>query len=297
MYNQERNRGSRPDRTAGQADEDSTAWVRNCLKEAYPVPGGSGASLLGWTGPRPRRNTVIKLPATVKAIEHRVSEATAAADDAIDLTEISFCADLIDAVDAEPERRSDDRATLSVYRSATLRWAGFEALCLIRNISPGGMMGILHKTLAEGEQVTVEIRSGNFIPGHVAWSRDEMTGVRFDERIDVLQVLQAPSTGEPGAIQRMPRLRIASPTSVQRDGNSHQVTLVDVSQGGAKVEADFLREHDDVILNVRGLDPRRGTVRWVREGRAGIAFLASVPFDKLARWAVERQAEADQGAK
>lgn len=294
MYNQERNRDSRPDNPAAHA-EDDTAWIRNCLKEAYPVPGGGNAAIFAWEGGRPRRSPVLKLPAMPVTIEHHVSAATAAADDAIDLTEVSF-ADL--PTDTAPaERRTDDRATLSVYRSATLRWGTFEALCLIRNISPGGMMGILHKALPAGERVTVEIRSGHFIPGHVAWSRDEMTGVRFDYRIDVLQVLQAPSTGDPGAVQRMPRLRIATPSALQLEGHSHPVDLIDVSQGGAKIESDFLRAGDDVILSIRGLDPRRGTVRWIRDGRAGVAFLASIPFDKLARWALERQADAEPHAQ
>lgn len=297
MYSHERNGGNRPDKLVAQVEEDPLVWVRNCLKEAFPVPGGGNASAFAWPGARPRRSPVLRLPATPATpvtIEHRVSVATAAADDAIDLTEVSFCAD----IPANPaERRTDDRATLSVYRSATLRWGSFETLCLIRNISPGGMMGIIHKVLDEGERVTVEIRSGHFIPGHVAWSRDGMTGVRFDYRIDVLQVLQAPSTGEPGAVQRMPRLRIPGPASLQLDGHAQRVTLIDVSQGGAKIEADLLREGDDVILTIGGLDPRRGTVRWIREGRAGVAFLASVPFDKLARWAVERQADTAQHAR
>lgn len=308
MYSQ-RNGDSRPESPAGHIEEGPIAWVRNCLREAYPVPGGD-TSAFGWNGARQNRSPVVKLPAQmterapVQVIEHRVptSVAAAAADDTIHLTEISFAAGMPDvdrrAEDRrEQERRADDRSKLSVYRAATLRWRDLEALCLIRNISPGGLMGILHKSLYEGARVTVEIRSGQYIPGRVVWSRDEMIGVRFDQRIDVMEVLQAPSTGEPGAIQRMPRLRIACAAALQLPSQTQRVNLVDVSQGGAKIEAEGLRVGDDVILTIRDLEPRRGTVRWVRGGRAGIAFLAAIPFDRLARWAVERQAESNPRAR
>lgn len=189
------------------------------------------------------------------------------------------------------DRRSDDRSKISVYRSAMLRWSGYESLCLIRNISPGGLMGKLHTSLPPGEPVQVEIRSGSEIAGRVAWCDNGMVGVQFDERIDVLEVLHAPVHGEPGLTQRMPRLRIACPVSLMAEGMRQTLTLVDVSQGGAKVEADFLREGDEVTIGIRGLDPHRGVVRWAHDGRAGIAFLAAIPFDTLAKWALDRQAE------
>ncbi|WP_342249509.1 PilZ domain-containing protein [Sphingomonas sp. OTU376] len=189
------------------------------------------------------------------------------------------------------DRRTDDRSKISVYRSAMLRWDGYEALCLIRNISPGGLMGKLHTSLPPDEPVTVEIRSGNHIAGRVAWSADGMVGVQFDEKIDVLEVLHAPVHGEPGLVQRMPRLHIACPVSLVAEGMRVSVTLIDVSQGGVKVEADFLREGDEVVVGVHGLEGRRGIVRWAHDGRAGIAFLAAIPFDTLAKWALDRQAE------
>ena len=38
------------------------------------------------------------------------------------------------------DRRTDDRAKTSIYRSALLRAPGVETFCLIRNISSGGLM-------------------------------------------------------------------------------------------------------------------------------------------------------------
>lgn len=246
--------------------DDAIDRLRDCLDLAFPPAGMSAAP-----------------SALVSA-----SPASGRHADGIALTEVSFGTSV---PPPEPERRREERELLSVYRSATLRWQSVEALCLIRNISSGGLMGRLHAELAAGEPVTIEIRSGNFISGHVAWSDGDLVGIAFDSRIDVLEVLHAPTAGQPGLTQRMPRLRISCPVGLLVAGNRHQVTLVDVSQGGAKLATEILREGDEVTVAIQGLDPHRGVVRWAHDGRAGVSFLAPLGFEPLARWALQRQAD------
>ena len=261
--------------------EEALGRVRDCLALAFDPAGAADAG-----AEQRRRSHLPRIVAATKRSGPPPRVVHTPAEDPVSRTEISFQPEV-----PAMERRSDDRSKVSVYRSAMLRWTGYEALCLIRNISPGGMMARLHTSLPPGEPVWVEIRSGHEIPGRIAWSADDMVGVQFEERIDVLEVLHAPVHGEAGRVQRMPRLRIACPVGLLADGVRQTLMLVDVSQGGAKVEADFLREGDEVTLGLRGLDPRRGVVRWAHGGRAGIAFLAAIPFDTLARWALDCQAE------
>lgn len=257
--------------------EQAIERMRDCLDVAFPPAGAAAApAAFVWTG----RTAEPQRPAPAPS-------APPQGDAGVDLTEVSFGSSV-----PEPDRRGEERSQLSVYRSATLRWQDYEALCLIRNISSGGMMGKLHTDMMPGEPVTVEIRSGTLTPGHVVWSHDNLVGVQFDQRIDVLEVLHAPVSGDADALlQRMPRVRISCPVSLLVDGTRQQVTLVDVSQGGAKLATDLLREGDDVTIGIRGLDPHRGVVRWAHDGHAGVAFLSAIPFDKLAKWALERQAE------
>lgn len=248
--------------------DDAIDRLRDCLDVAFP-PAGSVAvpAALVWARRRPQPKP---------------------RGDSVGLTEVSFGSS-VPAL--EPERRSEERELLSVYRSATLRWRGVEALCLIRNISSGGLMGRLHAELMPGEPVTIEIRSGTLIAGHVAWSRSNLVGIAFDSPIDVLDVLHAVAVGEPGLVQRMPRVRVCCPVGLLVDGNRHQVTLVDASQGGAKLATEILREGDQVTVTIQGLDPHRGVVRWAHDGRAGVAFLSPIGFEPLAKWALERQAD------
>jgi hypothetical protein len=193
---------------------------------------------------------------------------------------------------APAERRSEERAKFSIYRSAVLRWDGFEGLCLIRNISSGGLMGKVHAVLTPGQTIEVEMRSGASVSGRVVWSHDTQVGIEFDERIDVQQALNAGFPGPHGPVQRMPRLSLPCPATLLNDGTRQIVTLLDLSQGGAKIEASFMRAGDEVVLGVHGLEPHRGIVRWAYNGRAGIAFDNAVSFDALARWAIERQGVA-----
>jgi hypothetical protein len=258
----------RPHPETGTDADQQIDRLRDCLDVAFPPSGTSAApATLVWSRP----------PDAVSA-------------DGVDLTEVSFGSS-VPGPELELERRSEERENLSVYRSATLRWQGVEALCLIRNISSGGLMGRLHAELMPGEPVTIEIRSGVPIAGHVAWSHGDMVGVAFDHRIEVLDVLQAPTSGEQGVAQRMPRVRISCPVSLIVDGSRHQVTLVDASQGGVKLATGILREGDEVTVTVQGLEPHRGVVRWSHDGHAGVAFLRPIAFEPLARWALERQAD------
>ncbi|UZK64884.1 PilZ domain-containing protein [Sphingomonas sp. M1-B02] len=186
-------------------------------------------------------------------------------------------------------QRSEDRTELTVYRSAILRWGDSEALCLIRNISPGGAMGKIHAEIPRGAQVTVEIRSGKPLDARIAWSSDGQIGVQFEDCVDIEETLRVPASRGQGPLQRMPRLHVPCRVSLLHDGMSHRVMLLDISQGGARIDADFLHAGDEIVLNVPRLAQRRATVRWTRDGHAGIGFLAPIGFDQLAKWGEEHR--------
>jgi hypothetical protein len=237
---------------AAEATEEPISWLRDCLGAAFPLHDHAGE----------RDGRMVRLQAQVLGSS------------------------------AARERRSEERAKFAVYRSAVLRWDGLEGLCLIRNISSGGLMGKVHAPLEPGQRIDVEMRSGASVSGRVVWSHANQIGIEFDERIDVHQALNAGFPSPQGPVQRMPRLNLPCPALLTNDGTRQVVTLLDLSQGGAKIEAAFMRPGDEVVLEVQGLAPHRGVVRWAHGGRAGMAFDNAVSFDTLARWAIERQGVA-----
>jgi hypothetical protein len=198
---------------------------------------------------------------------------------------------------AAAERRSGDRSKLSVYRSALICWDRFETLCLVRNLSAGGMMCRLHVPLPPGQRVWIEMRCGADLAGTVVWCRDGHVGVQFRAPIDVAALLRAEAGGSAGdRIQRSPRLQLSCAAWVSLGGMRREVRMLDISQGGAKLAADFLVRGEELVLLADGLEPRRATVQWTRAGQAGIGFIGALPLESLCRWALERQQEAAAAA-
>ncbi len=74
----------------------------------------------------------------------------------------------------------------------------------------------------------------------------------------------------------------------------HHATVVDISQGGAKLEfsgpvdAEPV-DAEDVSLRVPGLPEVKGVIRWSADGRAGVAFDESMPVFDLLKWLAPHQ--------
>lgn len=192
---------------------------------------------------------------------------------------------------AEAERRDGPRHT-RVMRVAKMVLRSHDELCVIRNISDGGLMAQVYSAPAPGEPVVFEFRSGPSIAGQVRWVRDDLIGVEFDTRIDAGRLL-AGDDAAPVA-PRAPRLATDTPAVVRCGVRIHPATLCDISQGGAKLcAADWTQPGQEVVVRVPGLPPIAGTIRWRDERHAGVAFTLPVPLPVLAAWAAHPDQPTD----
>ncbi|MGH6705241.1 MAG: PilZ domain-containing protein, partial [Sphingomicrobium sp.] len=85
----------------------------------------------------------------------------------------------------EPDRRDGERH-MTLYRVGSILVEDRRELCLIKNISAGGMMVRLYCSVTEGTAVTVELKSGQPIHGQISWVRDQQAGVAFNEPVVVI---------------------------------------------------------------------------------------------------------------
>ena len=108
-------------------------------------------------------------------------------------------------------------------------------LCLIKNISAGGMMIRPYCKLSVGDQVSVELKRGEQIAGSIGWVQHDSAGIEFNERIDVVELL---ATSMEGPRPRMPRVEVRCIASVRQGANVYGMRAHDISQGGVKVESD-----------------------------------------------------------
>jgi hypothetical protein len=198
----------------------------------------------------------------------------------VEETSISLSA----ATPPPPDRRRQQRH-LTILRVGALMIDGERELCLVRNISAGGVMAHVYRRIEVGTRVAVEIKNDEAIPGRVAWESDSNIGIAFDQKIDVAELLATSKILEDGRRARRPRIQIDRMAKVRCGSEIHWVHAHDISQGGIKVDSEGGLPLDaDVVVTLDGLRPLPGIVRWVREGQAGIGFLQVIPIAELCEW-------------
>lgn len=194
---------------------------------------------------------------------------------------------------AEQDRRQEARQ-ITVRLVAKLRTPLREELCLVRNLSTGGLTTHIYSAIDADGAVTFEFASGVVIAGKIIWQRDNMAGVQFDERIDPALILSVRERFPDAPSPRAPRVEVNIPATARVEGAHLPVTLNNISQGGAQIRAEEpIDVGEKVTLLVDGLPPATGRVRWSRDGVAGIAFHVPLPFDILAQWLPMVQASSD----
>ena len=125
------------------------------------------------------------------------------ADNRILETGFSFA----DAVPEPPERRCDERF-ITILRVGVLIVDGRRELCLMRNISAGGLMAHVYSLVEEGQRVTVELKSNQAIGGTIAWVRGANAGIAFDDNVDIAALLANPAVLDNGWRPRLPRIEV-----------------------------------------------------------------------------------------
>lgn len=190
------------------------------------------------------------------------------------------------AVPRPAERRSDQRV-LPTLRVAKLTSSRGEQLIRIRNMSAGGLMAECSQIPPVGESVGVEFSSQQ-IPSSVVWIRDGMVGLKFDQSVDLGELL-AGRKPRHGFRPRPPRLEVNCRASVKVGKVYYTVDIQDISLGGMKVEPiDEYCVGKPVVVVVESLRPIRGEVRWYSDRRAGIVFDEELKFEELAEWVGKR---------
>jgi hypothetical protein len=183
-----------------------------------------------------------------------------------------------------PERRSGERH-VKILRVGVLVVEGRRELCLIRNISAGGLMAHVYTSVKVGQQVVVELKTHEAIPGRVAWTKDSNAGVAFDAPVDIEELLANPVTLDNGWRARSPRIEVDRAATVRVEGVPSPARICDISQSGVKIETEAKLIIDgDVVLSPEGFRPIAGVARWQEGGRAGIVFNEVIRLNELIAW-------------
>lgn len=188
---------------------------------------------------------------------------------------------LSDALPDDVERRDGERH-LTLFRVGSVTIDDRRELCLIKNISAGGMLIRAYCQLEPGTKLSVELKQGEQIQGQVCWMRDNCAGISFDEPVDVVELLAGSMEGPR---PRMPRVEIRCIASVREGARVYGLLACDISQGGVKIQSDkHLPIGCDVVVTLPGLPPHKGVVRWQHSGCYGITFNRLLALSELVGW-------------
>lgn len=189
--------------------------------------------------------------------------------------------------------RREGQRHMTLYRVGSILVEDRRELCLIKNISAGGMMIRLYCFIADGTPVTVELKSGQPISGKISWMRDQTAGIAFDDPVDVIDIL---STSMEGPRPRMPRIETNCHATLREGANILRVRARDISQGGVKVECEaILQPGADIVIGLPGFEPQRGIACWCEGGFIGITFNRLLPLGELVGW-LQQQREEQRSA-
>lgn len=190
-----------------------------------------------------------------------------------------------------PDRRHGERY-VSLLRVGALTIDDRRELCLIRNVSAGGMMIRPYSPIAAGTRVSIELKQGDPVSGVAQWTDSGLVGVSFDTPIDVLALLNAP-TGRPRP--RMPRIELSCTASLRSNGSVFRARVANISQGGICVDSPVdLELGDDVVVTLSGLHAAAGVVKWKDGAFHGIGFNRVYPVDELMKFLKEQQRDQQQ---
>lgn len=205
-------------------------------------------------------------------------------DSAFDTTTFSLSTEV-----PRPDERRVEQRLLSMLPIARLVMDQGQDLCRVRNISAAGMMAETTLSHSVGARVRIEFNSYQQLPGEVVWTRETSCGIKFDQDIDLRELLANRPARRKGQTARPPRLDITCNAELSIDGILYRTLVRDISLGGLKVAiSDWNCVGKDVAVTLESLRTVKGTIRWYKDGHAGIVFKRPLSFEELAEWMGKR---------
>lgn len=157
--------------------------------------------------------------------------------------------------------------------------------CTIRKISALGVTLRSNLTPALGDRVSVELATGQRPQGKIAWKGRQELGVRFDDCIDMIALLNRKLVSQTPDRRTMPRVEVRSPVYVKCGGNFRLATLRNISARGLQIEGDDLPEVGTyVAVYAEGLNIPTGELLWRRDKLAGIELIEELRWTSIIPW-------------
>lgn len=171
------------------------------------------------------------------------------------------------------------------FDPAALYHSGARRDCQIRKISALGVTVDSDFAPALGERVAVELITGQRAAGKIAWTGHAKLGVRFDDCVDVIALLNRKLVSQSPDRRTMPRLEVRCLAHVKSGQHFWPARLRNISSRGLQLEADELPATGAFVsVFVDGLNLPSGEVVWRRDKLAGIEVFEELSWTSIIPW-------------
>lgn len=175
------------------------------------------------------------------------------------------------------------------FEGAVLHASGSRQDCSIRRISALGatLRGKLRG--ASGEDVAVELATGHRHAATVEWAEGGEVGVRFNQPIDVLALINRKLVSQTAERRAMPRVEIRCNAFVKKGEDFLPVMIRNISAAGLQVEGDALPPQGTFVsIFIDGLNMPAGEIAWRKDRLAGIELLDELSWSSIMPWVREQ---------
>ena len=184
------------------------------------------------------------------------------------------------AEEASVSKRLSPRVSLMI-RTAKLIADDREYLCVVRNVSAGGLNVQIFHDLPEHTSLAVEFDNGENRAINLRWQSGDRLGCEFVTPIEDPATVVAQSGLR---YRRQPRLQVAHDAELFASGRRIPIVLRDISQHGAGVDSDTLLMVGELVrIKSAILPPLFAKVRWRSHPRYGLGLEQVFSIAELAK--------------
>lgn len=171
------------------------------------------------------------------------------------------------------------------FEGGVIHNSGFRQDCSIRKISALGATVRSTVQNAPGEELTVELPSGQRALATVEWASGGEAGIRFAKPIDVLAMINRNLVNQPIDRRAMPRVEIRCGAFIKRGEDFIAATIRNVSARGFQLEGDALPPVGTYVsLFLEGLNIPPGEIAWRKGKLAGIELFEELSWTSIMPW-------------
>lgn len=157
--------------------------------------------------------------------------------------------------------------------------------CFIRRISSLGATLRGGSSSSPGDEVAIELATGQRPAGTVDWVGGGETGIVFKQPIDVLALINRKLISQPTERRAMPRVELRCRLHLKWLEHLTPAALRNISAQGLQVEGDSLPPQGTFIsVYIEGLNVPAGEVVWRKGNLAGIELFEELSWSSIIPW-------------